>query len=369
MLFVLRQNDSQINLEQVYEGPSMKDIPGADNHSSINPTTGTRRWLRTIFKTAGALSILGGGGVVLHAILTHRERKRLRPAGRMIEVADGMMHMLATGTGAPTVILESGVGGYFGVWEWVQQEAGKYTRVISYDRAGLGFSEKSTGKRDAWSMARQLDEMLRNAGERPPYLLVGHSFGGLLVMAYAHLFPENTAGLVLVDPWHPNQTERSPEFQRQLRNFRNFFHAAAAASHLGVMRVTDLLSTMTEGLSGFERTRARMFFVSARHLTASARELDTWTETSDQMRPVHFGDLPILILSAAEPQVEWVNEFHVMHEEMLGLSTRANHRIIPGVEHLNFVTRQDNIRPIIRAILELIAAAKDPPEVQVSRSL
>jgi pimeloyl-ACP methyl ester carboxylesterase len=208
--------------------------------------------------------------------------------------------------------------------------------------------------------------MLRTAGERPPYILVGHSFGGPLVMAYAHVFPQNTAGLVLVDPWHPNQTERSPELRSQLRNFRNFFHAAAAASHLGIMRVTDLLSTMTEGLSESERTRARMFFVTARHLKSAARELDAWKETSDQMGSIHFGDLPMLILSAAEPQVEWVHQLHLMHEEMSGLSTRSGHRIIPGVEHLNFVTRRENVRPIIRAILELLAA-QGPSDVQVSQ--
>src|SRR5262249_9268136 len=193
---------------------------------------------------------------------------------------------------------ETGVAGYFGIWEWVQQQVGKYTRVVSYDRAGLGFSEKSTGKRDAGAMARELAEMLRRAGECPPYILVGHSFGGLLVMAYAHLFPENTPALVLVHPWHPNQTERSLELRSQLRNFRNFFPAAAAASHFGIMRVTDLLSTMTEGLSESERTRARMFFVSARHLKSAARELDAWKETTDQTRSIHFGNLPLLILSA-----------------------------------------------------------------------
>jgi pimeloyl-ACP methyl ester carboxylesterase len=343
----------------------MKEIPAEDHSSTISPT-GKRRWLRTLYKTAGALSILGGGGVVLHAILTHRERKRLRPAGRMIEVESGMMHMLATGSGSPTVVLETGVAGYFGMWEWVQQELGKYTRVVSYDRAGLGFSEKSTGKRDAAAMARQLAEMLRRAGERPPYILVGHSLGGLLVMAYAQLFPETTAGLVLVDPWHPNQTERSPELRSQLRNFRNFFHAAAATSHLGIMRVTDLLSTMTEGLSESERTRARMFFVSTRHLKSSARELDTWKETTDQVRSAHFGALPVLILSAAEPQVQWVNEFHVMHESMLGLSTRAARRIIPGAEHLNFVTRRENARHVSHAILEVIADAKSPPKERTS---
>src|SRR5262245_19253455 len=165
----------------------MKEIP-ADDHSSTTPPAGKHPWLRMAYKTAGALSILGGRGVVLHAILTHRERKRLRPAGRIIEVESGLMHMLATGDGAPTVILETGVAGYFGIWEWVQQEVGKYTRVVSYDRAGLGFSEKSAGKRDARSMARELDEMLRRADESPPYIRVGQYFGGLVGLELAPLF-------------------------------------------------------------------------------------------------------------------------------------------------------------------------------------
>jgi pimeloyl-ACP methyl ester carboxylesterase len=278
----------------------------------------------------------------------------------MIEVKSRMMHMLATGDGTPTVILEAGISGYFGAWQWVQQEVAKHARVVSYDRAGLGFSEKAAGKRDAASMARELAEMLHRAGERPPYILVGHSFGGLLVMAYAHLFPEDTAGIVLVDPWHPNQIECSAELRGQLRNFHNFFHAAAAASHFGIMRVTDLLSTMTDGLSEFERSRARAFFVSARHLKSSARELEAWKETTDQTRSVNFGDLPMLILSAAEPQVEWVKGFQMMHQEMLGLSTRSTHRIIPGVEHLNFITRRENAQHVSSAILKFIAHEHPP---------
>ena len=93
---------------------------------------------------------------------------------------------------------------------------------------------------------------------------------------------------------------------------------------------------------------------------SSARELDAWKETTDQTRSIHFGDLPVLILSAAEPQVEWVQQFHVMHQEMLGLSARAAHRIIPSVEHLNFITQRENAQHVSRAILEFIADATRP---------
>src|SRR5262249_20103675 len=163
-----------------------------------------------------------------------------------------------------------------------------------------------------------------------------------------------TAGLVLVDPSHPDQLSRSRELRKSMQNFRNFFHVASAASHFGVMRVTDLLSSMTEGLSGSERARARVFFVSGRHLKSAARELDAWKGTAEQTRAVRFGNLPLLILSAPEPQVQWVKEFQKMHEEMLSLSTSSTHRTVPGAEHLNIVTRQENALHVSRGILEVV---------------
>lgn len=333
--------------------PSPKGIP--DRTPPPVEQIGMHRWLRTAYKAAGALVVLGGGGVAVHAILTLREKKYLRPPGEMIDVYGHKMHLLATGAGSPTVVLEPGVSGYFGVWEWVQHEVGKHTRVVSYDRAGLGFSEKARGQREAASIARELDELLSHAGENPPYILVGHSFGALLVMEFAHLYPEKTAGLLLVDPHHPDQMKRSSELRKSIDNFRRFFHAAAAASHFGIMRVADLMSSMTEGLSESERARARTFFVSNRHLKASARELDAWNETTKQARAIKdFGAIPLLILSAGEPQDSWVTEFQDLHREMAHLSTRGSHQIIPEAEHLNMVTRRESARRLSRAILELV---------------
>jgi pimeloyl-ACP methyl ester carboxylesterase len=339
---------------------SSEVIPDKDTSSSPEQT-GMHRWLRTAFRAAGALAILGGGGVAVHAILTRREKKLLKPPGRMIEVHGHMMHVLATGAGSPTVVLETGAAGYFGIWEWVQHKVGKHTRVVSYDRAGLGFSEKAGGRRDAVSIARELDELLSRAGENPPYILVGHSFGGLLVMEYAHLYPEKTAGLVLADPHHPDQMKRSYELRKSIENFRRFFHTAAAASHFGVMRVADLLSSMTEGLSQNERNRARMFFVSNHHLKTSARELDALNETTAAVRSIKgFGAIPLLVLSAGAPQDSWVTEFQNLHVEMAHLSTRGSHRIVPEAEHLNIITRRESAEHLSRAILELVRAYGGP---------
>src|SRR4051812_4024639 len=99
--------------------------------SPAGEQTGMQRWFRTAYKAAGAIAILGGGGVAVHAILSRREKKHLRAPGRMIDVQGHSMHLLATGAGSPTVVLESGAAGYFGLWEWVQREVGKHTRVVS----------------------------------------------------------------------------------------------------------------------------------------------------------------------------------------------------------------------------------------------
>jgi pimeloyl-ACP methyl ester carboxylesterase len=310
--------------------------------------------INTFYKAAGVLGILGGSAVALHAALTRKERRRLQPPGRMTEVQGRMMHLLASGTGGPTVVLETGASGYFGAWEWVQQHVASHTRVVSYDRAGLGFSQSAAGKRDAATIVRELDELLSLSGEKPPFILVGHSYGGLFVMEYAHQYPEKTAGLVLVDPSHPDQIDRNSDLDKSMKNFRRFFHLASAGSYFGLMRLTDIFSRMTGGLSDANRALGRTFFASARHLKSAARELDAWKETAEQTRSLHFGEIPLTILSADEPQVPWVKDFQNMHEEMAGLSSSAVHHIIPGVEHLNMVTRRENSVHVTRAILEVV---------------
>ena len=100
-----------------------------------------------------------------------------------------------------------------------------------------------------------------------------------------------------------------------------------------------------------------MFFVSNGHLKASARELDAWEKRRLQTRSIKdFGTIPLLVLSAGQPQAPWVTEFQNLHQEMTRLSTRGSHRIVPGAEHLNIMTRRESGHYMSRAILELIHA-------------
>ncbi len=122
------------------------------------------------------------------------------------------LHMLIVGESGPTVVLESGFGGGIG-WEQVRQEVGRFARVVTYDRGGFGASERGPKPRTARQIAVELRTALGNAGLSPPYILVGHSLGGPYVRVFAATYPDEVAGLVLVDPLHIKTYESMEEIQ------------------------------------------------------------------------------------------------------------------------------------------------------------
>jgi pimeloyl-ACP methyl ester carboxylesterase len=123
------------------------------------------------------------------------------PPGRMVDVGGRQLHLLCSGAGAgsPTIVLEAGASAFAIDWTLVQREVARTNRVCSYDRAGSGWSDKSTPATRA-SVARDLHTLLQNAGEKPPYVMVGASLGGIYVRLYEADYPDEVVGLVLVDP-------------------------------------------------------------------------------------------------------------------------------------------------------------------------
>ncbi len=131
--------------------------------------------------------------------------------GRLLPVAGSMLHILCTGAGAPTVVLQAGLGGNVLDWTYVQPILAQRFRVCSFDRPGAGWSERTDQPRSADAMAEELHLLLAAAGEPGPFLMVGHSLGGLLSLHYAQRYPDEVVGLVLLDAMHPDQFTRFPE--------------------------------------------------------------------------------------------------------------------------------------------------------------
>ena len=157
-------------------------------------------------------ALLWGGGALILALaaattvqwlLSHLALERNPAPGEMVVVDGRRMHLLCQGQGSPAVILESGMPGTSLGWASVIEDIASFARVCAYDRAGYGWSEAGPEPRTISNIARELRGLLRTAKVGPPYVLVGHSFGGLIVQVYASRFPDEVAGMVLVDSAHP----------------------------------------------------------------------------------------------------------------------------------------------------------------------
>lgn len=139
------------------------------------------------------------GGFTTEAILSHIDAQKYPMPGQLVDIGGLKLHLYCQGRGSPTVILDTGLGSPAASWSLVQNEVAKRTRVCIYDRAGYGFSDPGPLPRTSETIAKELHALLTQAQELGPYLLVGHSFGGVNIRMFNHLFPEEVAGLVLVD--------------------------------------------------------------------------------------------------------------------------------------------------------------------------
>ncbi len=151
------------------------------------------------------LPIAAAGTVLLTGFLYQqigmkRDAKRYRPVGQAVVAAGCSFHINKQGQGSPTVVLESGLAGTSLSWKLVAHKVAAFTTVCTYDRAGFGWSTASPSTRLLANVVDELYQVLIAAHCIPPYLLVGHSYGGLVVRAFAHLHPELTAGIILLDP-------------------------------------------------------------------------------------------------------------------------------------------------------------------------
>jgi pimeloyl-ACP methyl ester carboxylesterase len=130
------------------------------------------------------------------------------PRGHTSHTAHGKRSLVVAGAGSPTVVFEAGLGKGKEVWGSVFNEVAETTRAVAYDRAGYGESERATSAREPMQIVRELRAMLIEEGIPPPYVLVGHSLGGTIMKLYARAFPDEVAGVVLVDARHSEFARR-----------------------------------------------------------------------------------------------------------------------------------------------------------------
>lgn len=183
--------------------------------------------------------ILASAGSLYQWIEGHRDKRRFGDPGRWVHIRkDCSIFLVEQGDDGPTVLFESGIGATNLNWRHVQQQVSDFARTASYDRSGLGFSSPSRTPRTPKNIALELHELLHRANIKPPYILVGHSFGGLVMRRFALLYPEEVSGIVLVDPmrcedWPPLDASK----QAQLELGKRLIRYAVPIAACGVTRL------------------------------------------------------------------------------------------------------------------------------------
>jgi pimeloyl-ACP methyl ester carboxylesterase len=194
-------------------------------------------------------------GTIYQALATRRDQRIHPPPGRMVDIGGHRLHLLVMGTaraGVPTVVLEAGLMSTVMSWTGLQQRIAEKYRVVSYDRAGLGWSELGPMPRTADRIADELHTLLGRAEIAPPYVLVGHSFGGLMAPNFAARYPSEASGLVLIDAVAAGEWNPPSEKDAKLSGIgAKVCRRSAVLSHLGVIRfVAFLLTTGAKAFAG-----------------------------------------------------------------------------------------------------------------------
>jgi pimeloyl-ACP methyl ester carboxylesterase len=331
-----------------------------DNSSSPAPV---KRWLRWILVSLLLLALfLIVSGFIYENISEARDR-RIRPMpGLLVDVGGKKIHINCSGEGSPVVVLDSGLGDTYASWRKVQPEIARFTRVCSYDRAGLGYSDSGSAPRTSKVIAGELHDLLEAATVAPPYLLVGHSMGGYDVRLYASLFSSEVAGMVLVDASHPDQHNRLPPelekmegtWQRQAK-FLEFSMPFGIPRFLGFCG-DDPVARAAE--CNFHSARGGMAEWEA--FPASAAQTAATGSLGDRPLAVlsHDPDRP---LSGLPPDLARATNqaWEKMQEDLAHLSTRGTQTIARNSAHYIQTDRPDIVIDAIRSVLSQLRA--NPP--------
>jgi len=302
-------------------------------------------------------------GVICQAVATEIDRRRFPPPGRLIDVGGYHLHLQVMGDRqpGPTVLLEAGMASFSTNWYWVQTTLATTSRVVAYDRAGLGWSDSASRPRDARHSAEELHRALVKAELAGPYIVVGHSYGGLVMRAFADLYPDEVAGMVLVDASHPDQWARIPaSLNGHLTALSN--RVVAVLAWFGVLRAIDMLTPqVASGLPAHEYAVMKAMLALPRSSSTGADGLDAWDDLTrpsiNNARPL--GRLPLAVLSVTE-QPLYGEVLTQLQSELPALSSNSVHRVVQGATHEDLISEPRHAAVVADAIRQVIELANQP---------
>ena len=348
-------------------------------------------FVHTLIWIFGFLSLGAVAGAIYQKLELRRDSKLHPPPGRLIDLGTHRLHLLERGQGSPTIILEAGLMSTVLSWSEIQRTLARSYRVVSYDRAGLGWSDLGPVPRTADRIVEELHTLLERAAIPPPYVLVGHSFGGLTMPLYAARHPQETAGVVLVDPVAPAEWNPPSEQDRRRAEIgATVSRRAALLCRIGVIRFVAFL--LTSGATRFagrlvrlisreapaesgsvsspwfwnlpieERKMAAIFWVQEKFCQTIASQLENLPGSAVQVAELgNFCSKPVIILSAKSTPSKRREQHAAMAQRLpqgrYVLAEESTHWIMQDQPELVLDAVHDVARSVVKRETEAAAAS------------
>ena len=344
----------------------------------MDPKKRSSGCLRRIFVVMSILTltiviIFAALGINQAIGLSHTRAQYPAP-GKLVNVDGHLMHINCKGSGSPVVVIDAGNGSFSVEWTPIQEQLGQTTRVCTYDRSGYGWSEPGPEPRDGAQVVSELHGLLQAAREPGPYLLVGHSLGGVHVRLYAARYPDEVAGLVLIDTANP--LEISPEFSVQIQSSIGFYRVMNLLTRSGLLRILgprggDNSMPQTARKLPVKYQEAYLnLLLDPRQYTSAISEMQNLPRTFEQTSRMQLGqwplgDLPLIVLTAGQTSAPGSTPFNEQYvpvsnrhiefqSELARLSSRGEQRVIARSGHSVHLDAPEEVILAIRDLVETI---------------
>ena len=309
-----------------------------------------------------------GFGAIYQTFATSRDRRRFPPPGKVVQINGKNWHYQIMGEGRPTVIVDSGTGGTHLDWQLVQPSVAKFTRILTYDRAGYGWSDSSAEPRTAEQVVGELRQLLREVEIEPPYVLVGMSLSGLFTRLFAYHHPLEVAGMVLVDVAHERMYEDTPvewvELNKRLEGLLT--HVVPIMGRTGLLRLLVTFDSVPMAAGLFQkfppsmRSLAKALYSQTEFGKTFAQESAAVSVSMNQIEQIRqtksFPDIPLIVLSAGKPDFditqEVVEKLQALHADLANESPQGVHIVAQESGHAIQLDKPELVVDAIRKVVE-----------------
>jgi pimeloyl-ACP methyl ester carboxylesterase len=312
---------------------------------------GRVRWL--LYPVIGALALASVGGATETFVLHHDAVSMAMP-GTSYDIGGRRLHMHCTGSGSPTVVLENALSAMSSNWARIAPAVAATTRVCAYDRAGQGWSDDAAAPEDGLAVASDLHALLAVSGERTPVVLVGHSTGGVYAMTYAAQYPDEVAGMVLLDSSTPYQFDL-PDYPAIYTMLQRGYGVAQSVARLGIgLLVPDSVISSLPSPAG---AQVATFAMSPRGPRNARDEVSQLPAAFEQAKALHtLGGKPLAVVTATGTLHD-TKGWSAAQDRLAALSSNSSHRIL-DTTHAGVLDDEQAALASTSAITAVVAAVR-----------